>query len=409
MSSDRCIIVGTSHAAASLCANLRSGGWEGPITLLGEESHLPYHRPPLSKAYLSGEKDIDDILIRPQAFYEKAGVEFMLGQQAVGIDRDEKVLLLATGDRLPYDKLALTTGASVRRLRIDGSELAGVHYFRDLADAEVIRGRAGPGKRAVIIGGGYIGLETAASLRQIGMDVTVLEAMPRILQRITTPALSQFYTRVHEEEGVTIITDARVDRIDGDHEVTAVHLGDGTTLPADLVIIGVGVLPHTDLAESAGLEVSNGIVVDEYARTSDHDIVAAGDCTWHHNPIYDRWLRLESIQNATDQAKTAANTLNGKLEPYRALPWFWSDQYDLKLQIAGLSQGFDRVVLRGDLSTGRSFAAFYFAGDQLLAVDAVNRPKDYMLTRKALTNGQNADADKLADEALELQEAFFAP
>jgi 3-phenylpropionate/trans-cinnamate dioxygenase ferredoxin reductase subunit len=317
MSSDRCIIVGTSHAAASLCANLRSGGWEGPITLLGEESHLPYHRPPLSKAYLSGEKDIDDILIRPQAFYEKAGVEFMLGQQAVGIDRDEKVLLLATGDRLPYDKLALTTGASVRRLRIDGSELAGVHYFRDLADAEVIRGRAGPGKRAVIIGGGYIGLETAASLRQIGMDVTVLEAMPRILQRITTPALSQFYTRVHEEEGVTIITDARVDRIDGDHEVTAVHLGDGTTLPADLVIIGVGVLPHTDLAESAGLEVSNGIVVDEYARTSDHDIVAAGDCTWHHNPIYDRWLRLESIQNATDQAKTAANTLNGKA---RALP-----------------------------------------------------------------------------------------
>lgn len=404
---EHCVIVGTSHAAANLCAQLRNGGWEGAITVVGEESHPPYHRPPLSKAFLAGEKSADGILIRPAAFYEKNGVEFVLGQQAVGIDRENRDLLLAGGDRLRYDRLALTTGARVRRLRIDGAELDGVHYLRDLADAEVIRSRIGAGRRAVIIGGGYIGLETAASLRGVGMDVTVLEAAERILQRVTTEELSAFYTRVHREEGVNIVTEARVDSIEGTHSVSAVHLADGTVLPADLVVIGVGVIPHTDLAESAGLNVGNGIVVDEYARTSDPAIVAAGDCTWHHNPLYDRWLRLESVQNATDQARVAANTLNGRLEPYRALPWFWSDQFDLKLQIAGLSEGFDRVVLRGDSSAGRSFAAFYLRGDRLLALDAVNRPKDYMATRKALVNGPlPVDGDRLADESIALAELF---
>jgi 3-phenylpropionate/trans-cinnamate dioxygenase ferredoxin reductase subunit len=406
-SASACVVVGASHAAASFCAQLRNGGWDGPVTVISEESHLPYHRPPLSKAYLSGEKEADAIQIRPAAFYEKAEVEFVLGQQAVGIDRDDKYVLLASGDRLPYSKLALTTGAAVRRLRIDGSELDGVHYLRDLADATAIRTGVAEGSHAVIIGGGYIGLETAASLRKAGMQVTVVEAMPRILQRVTTPALSAFYARVHQEEGVRVLTSAQVERLSGERSVECVHLTDGTQLPADLVVVGVGVLPHTDLAESAGLEVGNGIVVDEYARTSDHDIVAAGDCTWHFNPIYQRWLRLESVQNATDQARTAANTVNGKLEPYRALPWFWSDQFDLKLQIAGLSEGFDRVVMRGDCEHGRSFAAFYFTGDRLLAVDAVNRPRDYMATRKALAGGMTADPAVLADESADLDGAFL--
>lgn len=401
-----CVVVGASHAAASFCAQLRNGGWDGAITVVSEESHLPYHRPPLSKAFLSGEKDAEDILIRPAAFYEKADVDFMLGQQAVGIDREEKCLLLASGDRLPYDKLALTTGAAVRRLRIDGSELDGVHYLRDLADAQVIRGGVAAGRNAVIIGGGYIGLETAASLRKIGMEVTVLEAMPRILQRVTTPALSAFYARVHQEEGVRIVTGAQVDRLAGDQHVRSVHLADGTELPADLVVIGVGVIPHTDLAESADLEIKNGIVVDEYARTSDHDIVAAGDCTWHYNPLYERWLRLESVQNATDQARTAANTVNGNLQPYSALPWFWSDQFDLKLQIAGLSEGFDQVVVRGDIEQDRSFSAFYFKDERLLAVDAVNRPKDYMATRKALAAGKSASPAQLQDDSADLQDMF---
>jgi 3-phenylpropionate/trans-cinnamate dioxygenase ferredoxin reductase subunit len=404
-----CIVIGASHAAASFCAQLRNGGWDRAITVVSEESYLPYHRPPLSKAFLSGDKEADAIQIRPADFYEKAQVEFVLGQQAVGIDRNDKYVLLASGDRLPYSKVALTTGAAVRRLRIDGSELDGVHYLRDLADATAIRASVGDNRHAVIIGGGYIGLETAASLLKIGMQVTVVEAMPRILQRVTTPALSAFFTRVHEEEGVRVLTGAQVERLSGGSHVESVHLRDGTELPADLVVVGVGVLPHTELAESAGLEVGNGIVVDEYARTSDHDIVAAGDCTWHFNPIYQRWLRLESVQNATDQARTAANTVNGKLEPYRALPWFWSDQFDLKLQIAGLSEGFDRVVMRGDCEHGRSFAAFYFAGDRLLAIDAVNCPREYMATRKALAAGMTADPAMVGDESVALDGAFREP
>ena len=405
--SEHCVIVGTSHAAANLCAQLRSGGWAGDITVVGEEMHLPYHRPPLSKAFLSGDKNADDILIRPQAFYEKNDVAFHLGQQAVGIERDSRELLLAGGDRLAYDRLALTTGASVRRLRLPGAELDGVFYLRDLTDASVIRSHVAQSRRAVVIGGGYIGLETAAALRGLGLDVTVLEAAPRILQRVTTEELSAFYTRVHREEGVEIVTDARVDALVGESRVSAVHLGDGRAIDCELVVIGVGVLPHTDLAESAGLEIGDGIVVDEYARTSDPNIVAAGDCTWHFNPLYERWLRLESVQNATDQARCAAATLNGRLQPYASLPWFWSDQFDLKLQIAGLSEGFDRLVLRGSSSEGRSFAAFYLRGDTLLAVDAVNRPQDYMATRKALARGPCAvNAAMLADEAAELAGAF---
>jgi 3-phenylpropionate/trans-cinnamate dioxygenase ferredoxin reductase subunit len=323
-----------------------------------------------------------------------------------GLDREKKVITLHDGGNIPYTKLALATGARVRTLALPGHDLDGVFYLRDLNDVDRIRGYIGPGKSAVIIGGGYIGLETAASMRKLGMEVTVLEALPRVLQRVTAPEVSDFYRRVHAEEGVAIITEAAVDGLEGGAHVEGVRLGDGTHLKADVVIIGVGVLPATDLAEAAGLEVDNGIVVDEFARTSDPDIVAAGDCTNHYNPIYRRRLRLESVQNATDQAKTAANTLCGKLESYHALPWFWSDQYDLKLQIAGLSQGFDRVVMRGASDSGRSFAAFYFEGDRLLAVDAVNRPKEFMATRRALSAGQSADPEKLADESVDIQQAF---
>jgi 3-phenylpropionate/trans-cinnamate dioxygenase ferredoxin reductase subunit len=283
-----------------------------------------------------------------------------------------------------------------------------VFYLRDLNDVNRIRGFIGHGKSAVIVGGGYIGLETAASMRKLGMNVTVLEALPRVLQRVTAPEVSAFYSRVHGEEGVRIITDAVVEALEGKSAVTAVKLADGTTLNADVVVIGVGVIPETELAEQAGLAVDNGIVVDEFARTSDPDIVAAGDCTNHYNPIYDRRLRLESVQNATDQAKTAANTLCGKLEAYHALPWFWSDQFDLKLQIAGLSQGFDRVVLRGSSTSGRSFAAFYFSGERLLAVDAVNRPKEFMAVRRALAAGHSTDPAKLADESVDIQHAFLS-
>lgn len=408
MSEEHAVIVGASHTAAQLAASLRQSGWEANISIVGEEAIPPYHRPPLSKDYLAGVKHSDELLIRPATFYEKSGIDLVLGTRVTGLDRAAKQITLHDGGAIPYTRLALATGARVRKLAVGGGDLDGVFYLRDLNDVDLIRGYVGPGKSAVIIGGGYIGLETAASLRKLGMNVTVLEALPRVLQRVTAPEVSAFYSRVHGEEGVDIITEANVEAITGDRSVEGVTLADGTTLAADIVVIGVGVIPNTDLAEEAGLAVDNGIVVDEFARTTDPDIVAAGDCTNHYNPIYGRRLRLESVQNATDQAKVAANTLCGKLEAYNALPWFWSDQYDLKLQIAGLSQGFDRVVMRGASDSGRSFAAFYFGGDRLLAVDAVNRPKEFMAVRRALTQGQSADPDKLADESVDIKEAFVA-
>ncbi|WP_269618099.1 NAD(P)/FAD-dependent oxidoreductase [Zhongshania sp. BJYM1] len=403
---DHCIIIGASHAAAQLVSSLRQEGWEGKISLIGDEPNLPYHRPPLSKAFFVGEKTEDELLIRAADFYEKNNVDLLLGSRVTNINRDAKKITLEDGAEISYTKLALTTGARVRKIPFTGCELAGVFYMRDLNDVKQTHKFTGPGKSAVIIGGGYIGLETAASLRKIGMNVTVIEAMERVLQRVTAPEVSAFYTRIHTEEGVNIRTEAGVDAIVGDKHVEGVRLADGTTVNADLVIIGVGVIPNIELAEAAGLTIDNGIAVNEFATTNDADIVAAGDCTNHYNPIYDRKLRLESVQNATDQAKIAAKSICGKPEAYNALPWFWSDQYDLKLQIAGLSQGFDQVVIRGDSEQGRSFAAFYFCEGRLIAVDAINRPKEFMMTKRALAAGQNADPLKLADESIEIKDVF---
>jgi len=404
--SEHCIIIGASHAAAQLVSSLRQEGWEGKISLIGDEPNLPYHRPPLSKAFFVGEKSEDELLIRAADFYEKNKVDLLLGSRVTKIDRDAKQITLEDGAEISYTKLALTTGARVRKIPFTGSELAGVFYMRDLNDVKQTHKFTAPGKSAVIIGGGYIGLETAASLRKIGMKVTVIEAMSRVLQRVTAPEVSAFYTRVHTEEGVDIRTEAGVDAIVGEKHVEGVRLADGTTVSADLVIIGVGVIPNIELAEAAGITIDNGIAVNEFATTNDPDIVAAGDCTNHYNPIYDRKLRLESVQNATDQAKIAAKSICGKPEAYNALPWFWSDQYDLKLQIAGLSQGFDQVIIRGDSEQGRSFAAFYFSEGRFIAVDAINRPKEFMMSKRALTSGQIADPLKLADESIEIKDVF---
>ena len=406
MAVEHCVVIGGSHAGSHLVVNLRREGWQGDITLVSADSSLPYHRPPLSKEYLTGERNPDEILLRPQSAYDKLQVQVLLNSTVNSIDRERKRLTLSDGGALNYSKLALATGALVRKLTLPGTDLPGVLYLRDLADADAIKEQVRSGGQAVIVGGGYIGLETAASLRKLGMQVTVLEALPRILQRVTAAQVSQFYSRVHAEEGVTIITDAGVTAIEGADRASAVVCTDGRRIAADLVVIGVGVIPASGLAVDAGLEVDNGIVVDQYGRTSDPDIVAAGDCTNHHNSIYGRRVRLESVQNATDQAKCAAKTLCGKLEDYHSLPWFWSDQYDLKLQIAGLSEGFDRVVIRGDIDTGRSFAAFYYSGARLLAVDAINRPKEYMLTRRALTAGQSPSGELLADESADIQQIF---
>lgn len=402
-----CVIVGASHAGAQLALSLRRDGWEGSIVLIGEEDHLPYHRPPLSKDYLSGSKSFESILIRKDAAYEKAGVDVRLGVRVEAIDRQAKSLALSNGETLAYDKLALAIGARVRTIPVPGLDKAGVHGLRTVKDIEEIQRSASGKQRAVIIGGGYIGLETAASLRKMGLGVTVLEMLPRVLARVTAPEVSAFYTRVHGEEGVEIITEASVAEIVGDRKVTAVRCADGAEYPADLVILGTGIVPNIELAETAGLEVGNGIIVDEFARTSDPDIVAAGDCTFHPSALYGGDVRLESVQNATDQAKTASATICGRLEPYEALPWFWSDQFDLKLQIAGLSQGYDNIVVRGDIAGSRSFSAWYFAGEKLLAVDAVNDTRSFMLAKKLLAGRMPVDKSIVADPEADLKASLL--
>lgn len=393
------VIVGASHAGAQLAASLRQEGWEGRIVLVGDEPHLPYHRPPLSKTFLSGEKSIPEILIRHADSYTTHDIEPMLGTRVARIDRDRHELEFEDGKRLSYDKLALCLGGRARKISLPGAALAGIFELRSLADVERIRGELGTARRAVVVGGGYIGLETAAMLKKLGLDVTVIEVAPRVLARVTAPEVSAFYERVHGEEGVRILTGTAVASFEGEGgHVTGVTDAGGTVHPADFVVVGVGIEPNVELAAEAGLEVRNGIVVDACARTADPDIFAAGDCTMHPSPLYG-WLRLESVNNAVEQAKSAAAAICGKDKPHGSLPWFWSDQYDLKLQIAGLSQGHDRVVVRGDPTTGRGFSAFYLKGERILAVDCINRPLEFMQSKRLITEAVPVVATELADES----------
>ncbi|MGS5087628.1 NAD(P)/FAD-dependent oxidoreductase [Hydrogenophaga sp. A37] len=404
MRTPHAVILGAGHAAAQLATSLRQQGWQGDITLVGEEPVLPYQRPPLSKAYLAGQMSPEQMLIKNAAAYEKAGVRLRLGVRALRIDRAQQQVRLSTGEVLDYSALALTLGARVRELSAPGAQLPGVFHLRTIADLDRIKAHAAAGgcRRAVIVGGGYIGLETAAGLRHLGLSVSLLEAMPRLLQRVTSAEVSDFYHRVHTEEGVDIRCDKSVQRILGETAVTAVQCEDGETLPADLVIVGIGVLPNLELADAAGLVVGHGIRVNAFAQTSDPQIVAAGDCTEFFSEAHGRLLRLESVPHAMAQASCAAATLCGKPVPYQAQPWFWSDQYDLKLQMAGLSQGHEQAVVRGDSRQGRSFSVFYLAGGRVLAVDCVNRPKDFMLGKKLMAASAEVSPDALADESQEL-------
>jgi len=404
--SKTCVVVGGSHASAQFVVSLRQGGWDGDIILIGDEIDLPYHRPPLSKDFLSGTKELNEILIRPAGVYETANITMRLGTRVTSIDRDKKTVATDSGETHSYDKLVLATGARVRKLPIEGADDPRVMYLRDTNDVRKIKAAMGKDKSAVIIGGGYIGLETAASMRKQGMQVIVLEAMDRILQRVTAPVMSDFYRRVHTEEGVIIDENEMAAAIEVSPDKLVVKTKSENAYPADIVIIGIGVVPNAELAVEAGLEVGNGIVVDEYCQTKDSDIYAIGDVTWHYNPIYDTHLRLESVPNATEQGKTAALHINGTEKPYNSLPWFWSDQFDLKLQIAGLSQGYDDIVIRGDNEGSRSFAAFYFKGDKFLAVDAVNAPREFMMSKMALTKGKTLDKRILADPDGDLKSAM---
>lgn len=400
-SNQTCVIIGASHAGSSLATAVRKEGWLGRILVLGDEPVLPYHRPPLSKALLLGEKTLDQLEIFKAAVYEKANVELRLGVSVEKIDRAGKTVLLNDGESIAYDKLGLCTGARVRKLDIPGANLKGVHYLRTLADAQAIQANVKPGGKAVIVGGGYIGLETAASLRKLGMDVTVLEMMNRILERVTAPELSAYYSDLHQRQGVNIMLNAQALELHGNGHVRQVVCNEGRVLDADLVIIGIGVIPNTELAADAGLEIDNGVVVNEFAQTTDPDIVAVGDCTNHPNDLLGYRLRLESVPNAMEQAKSAAATICGRQKSYHALPWFWSDQYNAKLQIAGMNRGYDKVVIRGIPSTDQ-FVAWYLKGDKILAADCINSPKEFMLAKKIIGQKVVLKESDLADSGIDL-------
>jgi 3-phenylpropionate/trans-cinnamate dioxygenase ferredoxin reductase subunit len=390
------VVVGAGQAAAQAIHILRQQSYSGSITLIGEEPYVPYQRPPLSKKYFAGEVPRERLLLRPPSFYTDKGVVLELGRRVEEIDRDAHSLRLDDGRELRYDRLLLATGSRVRRLAAPGAELAGVHHVRTIADIDSINAELAPGARVVVIGGGYIGLEVAAVAIQRGFKVTVLEAAERVLGRVVCKQVSAFYTELHRAAGVEIHCDANVRALHGGARVGSVEVADGRRFACDVVIVGIGVVPNVELAAAAALECANGIRVDEFARTADADVLAAGDCTSHPHPLYARFVRLESVPNAVHQAKVAAMSLLGTPSAYSEIPWFWSDQYDVKLQIVGLSHGHDDVVLRGDPAK-RSFSVYYLAGRRLIAVDAINSAREFAHAKQLIGASFTVDADVLRD------------
>ena len=387
------LIVGNCQAGVQLATTLRELGDTAPIVLVGEESHLPYQRPALSKAFLKGEATAASLTFRTPEWFDQQGVELVSGEGIVDISRDADggTAVGASGRAYPFTRLALTTGAAPRKLDLAGSELEGVCYLRDADQAASLHRSLGKSRSVAVIGGGFIGLEVATAARAAGKQVTIIEAAPRLVGRAVAETTSDFYLRAHRRRGTTVLLGAGIVRIAGENgRVTGVELADGTTVPADVVVIGVGVLPRTELAERLGLEVSNGVVVDGRAVASDGVTVAAGDCANMPNPFTADYgngnVRLESVQNAVEQAKIAARSLLGLEAEYRTVPWFWSDQGDLKLQIAGLSAGHDSTVLRGDPESEK-FSVLYYREGLIIAADCVNTPRDFMAVRNALAQG----------------------
>ena len=394
------VIVGGGQAAGQAAASLRQEGYQGRIVVVGEEPHVPYQRPPLSKQYLAGEYGLERVYLRPAKFYESKNVQVRCGVRVQSIDAKAQTIACSDGQELAYDKLLLATGARPRRLDAPGSQLPGVYYLRTVADVDAIKRDFQPGRRIAIVGGGYIGLEVAAVAVQMGLRATILEMAPRILPRVAMPAMSAFYHALHAGEGVAIRTDARVQAFAGGDRLTAVVLADGEQLQADLAVVGVGILPNVELAEAAGLECDDGIMVNEHTRTSDPHIYAAGDCTNHPNPLLGRRLRLESVPNAMEQSRVAAANMAGKPKEYAAMPWFWSDQYDLKLQMVGFPAEGDVCVMRGD-PAARQFASFYVREGVLVAADAVNSAREFMAARQLV--GKPVDPARLEDSGTEMK------
>jgi 3-phenylpropionate/trans-cinnamate dioxygenase ferredoxin reductase subunit len=403
--SEKLIIIGAGQAAAQAVQSLRAEGFAGPITLIGDEAYGPYQRPPLSKAYLLGTFERERLFLKADAFYHEADCTLILNARASALHRAEKTVELSDGRRLPYDKLLLTTGARVRKLTCPGAELPGVHYLRDIADVDGLQAVFVAGKRIAIVGGGYIGLEVAAVSAKRGLDVIVFEAMDRLMARAVSPAVSDFFAAEHEKAGVQLKLRTGVEAIEGDGKVAskvkAVRAG-GKSYDADIVLVGIGVVPNDELAARAGLACEDGIVVDQTGMTGDPAIFAAGDCT-RHIGREGTAIRLECVQNAIDQAKHCALAMVGRPKTYREVPWFWSDQFDLKLQIAGLARPADRIVVRGDPAS-RKFAVFHLRDGAVAAVEAVNAAPEYMVGKKLIADGVRIAPEKLADLSISMKQ-----
>jgi len=396
------VVVGGSYAAAQIAASAREQGYAEPIRIVSEEPRGPYQRPPLSKGYLAGKVLPAALPLRSEAFYRDSKVELILGARAESIDLSGRSVVLSDGRRLAFDRLALATGARPRPLPVPGGGLEGVLFLRSLADADALRTRLAEATDVVIVGAGFIGLEFASVAVAAGKKVTVVEMQDRVLARAVAPGLAAFIADVHRAKGLDIRLGATVKELRGNRRVESVICGDGTSIRADLVLLAIGVIPNVELAQAAGLACQDGIIVDRFATTSDPRIVSAGDCTRHPSAYADQPLRLESVQNALDQAKTAAATISGVAKPYDTVPWFWSDQYDLKLQMVGLAAGHDSAVTRGTPSDGR-FSVFYYRRGSLIAIDSVNKPGEHMLGRKLLTARLSPTPEQAADSGFDLQ------
>src|SRR5262245_25075994 len=397
------IVIGASYAGLQIALSARGAGYDGQILLIGDEPHLPYQRPPLSKGFLTGKVAESTLPIRPMQVLEQNRIEPLAGVRATAIDRASRRVTTSDGRSFAYGKLGLAVGCRPRLLPVPGADLDGVLYLRTLDDAIALKARMPEAQSVAIIGAGFIGLEIAASLAQLGKEVTVIEALPRVLARALPVRLSEFLSNVHVGAGVRLLTQATVRALEGEGgHVRSVLLADGTRYPADFVIVGIGVLPNVELAGAAGLSCQDGIVIDEFGRTNDPTIVAAGDCTRHPNRFAPGGpIRLESVQNALDQAKTAGATLAGVLKPYDAVPWFWSDQYDLKLQMVGLSDGHDEAVMRGSREE-QKFSVFYFRQGALIGIDSINRPGDHMAGRQLIPAGTALTPQQAADHDFDL-------
>lgn len=403
MPSPGTVIIGAGQGGYQVAASLREYGYQEPITIIGDEPQFPYQRPPLSKAYLLGETTAERLLLRPPNYYEKHAIEVLTGHRAVSVDRQSSKVTLASGTAIAYDHLVFATGARNRKLPVEGAGLDGVMYLRTLAEADSMKARFASANNIVIAGAGFIGLELAAVASKFGKKVYVVEALARVMSRAVTPTMSEFFATAHAAFGVELLLNARMQSIEGSHgHVSGVVLSDGRKIPADLVLVGIGIEPVAELAADCGLTVANGIAVNAQLETSDPKISAIGDCA----SFPDRWtgqvIRLESVQNAVDQGRCVAHRITGKAADYGAVPWFWSDQRDIKLQMVGLTGGCDRTSIRGSIAD-RAFSVFCFKGDKLLGIESVNRAADHMFGRRLLAAGATVTPDEVADMSFDFK------